>query len=103
MAKTKTNEEILQEFKTKDKTFRKGLKRLTDFEQHYHDYMTRNFYDPYDSLTEEERDFWRHKFERLINWDKINDLKYRHEMAIRQNNREYVLWHFDTYGWVAFS
>ena len=59
-----------------------------------------NFYEPYDKISEEERQKWRDEMETWL-WNDWHSLDTRIENRIADNYMDYNQWHFDTFDWVA--
>lgn len=72
-------------------------KKLTHFKQ----LSETHFYEPYETMSEEERQKWRNEMNSW-QWNDWNDLETRIEDRIKDNCFDYSQWHFDTFNWVAF-
>ena len=59
-----------------------------------------HFYEPYDKISEEERQKWRDEMN-TWKWNDWNDLETRIENRIVDNYMDYNQHFFDTHGWVA--
>lgn len=58
------------------------------------------FYDKYEILTEEQRNWWRREIDSW-KWNNLTDLKDRLTDRLLDNYREYCDWHFQEHGWVS--
>jgi len=58
------------------------------------------FYDKYEILTEEQRNWWRREIDSW-KWNSWTDLKDRLTDRLLDNYRDYCDWHFQEHGWVS--
>ena len=69
-------------------------KKLAEFKQ----LSETHFYEPYDQISEEERQKWRDEMD-TWKWNDWNDLETRIENRLIDNYSDYNQYFFDKHGW----
>ncbi len=92
----------MQQFIKKQQQLNKALTKVQNKLATMAEICQKEFYDKFDSMSDEQKDFWRAEFD-TWNWNNWHDLEDRIVSRLKDNYSNYCSWHFEEKGWVAFN